>query len=602
MFNNIRYKNHSYCLSHLIKSAIMRSKYFNVCTGTIAAMLILMMGCQKKLDQIPRSQLSDGNFWNTTTDLSQACNYLYTFLNGLGGDDPSGFPTPLQDNYSDKTFGDRSVGFGDGSNVAPPTSNEWTNYYKLIRASNNILDKSVRVTGDAAVIKRYLGEAKFFRAMAYFELVKRFGNVPFLSYALTPDDPLLYDKQTPRAVVVDSIYADLDYAAANCPQPDALAADEYGRITRQAALAYKSRVGLFEGTWNKFRNNASANTHLGMAVAAAETVMTEGRHSLYKAQGANSYFYEFQYDGGADGNPVQQVPGKEVDYTYASNKENIIVKIYGQNASNLITSHNFGRQYLDQAHIAPTRVMMDTYLYKDGLPQGKSTFDLSDNQTSSLTEFENRDPRMAMSVYRSGEITPTIGGLIPYQAGINYRYKKYWIISDWTSNISFVNFNVLRYAEVLLNYAEAKFERDGNLSDNDINRTINELRNRATGNDPAILPLLTNAFISANGLDLQTEIRRERTVELAFEGFAYWDLLRWKTAETALPASILGRKYFAAENPSGTAPNLNPNGYVLLQSGTLRKFNPLRDYLWAIPTQEIALNDNLDQNDKWKDD
>jgi hypothetical protein len=97
---------------------------------------------------------------------------------------------------------------------------------------------------------------------------------------------------------------------------------------------------------------------------------------------------------------------------------------------------------------------------------------------------------------------------------------------------------------------------------------------------------------------METEIRRERTVELAFEGHAYWDLLRWKTAETLLPRAILGRRYFPAENPSGATPKLL-NGYVLLEDQSFRKFNPERDYLWGLPTKELALNKALDQNPNW---
>lgn len=562
------------------------------------AVLALAAGCTKKLDQQPGSQLSDSNFWKTTSDLAQASNYLYTFLNGLSTDDPSGFPTPQQDNYSDKTFGDRSVGFGDGSSVAPATWPEWTNYYKAIRAANNIIEKSAQVTGTPADISRYVGEARFFRAMSYFELVKRFGDVPFVNRTLTQSDELLYGNRTARQTVVDSIYADLDFAAANCPQPDGLAAAQYGRITRAAALSYKSRVALFEGTWDKFRGIANAAANLAIAKAAAYTVITEGRHSLYTAQGADSYFYEFQYDGGAAGNPIQAVVGAQKNYTYASNKENILVRLYGQNQNNNIASHSFGRTYLDQARIAPTRTMIDLYLYKDGLPMGKSDFDSTATQTSTQTELRNRDPRLQMSLYNSTMITPSIGGLIPYVPGSTYRFRKYWIVSDWTANVSFINFNILRYAEVLLNYAEASYEIDGAISDADLDLTVNALRNRATGNDVSKLPLLTNAFVTANGLDMRTELRRERSVELAFEGHAYWDLLRWKTAETVLPKAALGRKYFAAENPGGVTPNLL-DGYVLLEAAGFRTFNAGRDYLWALPTRELALNPDLEQNPNW---
>ena len=577
---------------------MIRTYYFKRILVFLTVAMFILAGCNKDLDLTPESQLADNNFWKTTSDLSQACNYLYTFLSGLNTDDPTGYPTPLQDNYSDKTFGSRSVGFGDGSSIAPATSNEWTNYYKAIRAANNIIQKSSGVTGDEATIKRYVGEARFFRGMAYFELVKRFGDVPYINRILTLNDTLLYSSRTARQTVIDSIYADLDFAAINCPQPNVLPTAEYGRITHTAALAFKSRVALFEGTWDKFRGLNTANSNLQAAIEASNTLMTEGRHNLYTSQGAESYFYEFQYDGGPNGNPIQSVTGPQVNYTYATNKENILVRLYGQNQSNNIASHSFGRTYLDQANIAPTRVIMDAYLYKDGLPQGKSAFDSSVNQTSSLTEYQNRDPRMAMSVYNRTLITPSVGGLIPYVAGISYRYRKYWIVSDWAANVSFINFNVLRYAEVLLNNIEAKFELNGTVSDADLNLTINLLRNRATGNDVSKLALLSNAFVTGNGLDMREEIRRERTIELSFEGHAYWDMLRWKTAETELPKGILGRKYFAAENPAGTSPNLL-NGYVLLEAAASRKFNPSRDYLWALPTQELALNGKLSQNQNW---
>ncbi len=564
----------------------------------IPVAMLWLAGCTKDLNQSPKTQLADDNFWHTTSDLSQACNYLYTFLGSIG-DDPSGNPTPYQDNYSAVAYGTGSGGVGDGSRIAPATASEWTNYYRLIRASNNILEKSASISGDAATIGKFLGEAKFFRAMAYFQLVKRFGDVPYINRTLTTDDSLLYSTRTPRQSVIDSIYADLEYAAANCPQPDVLATASYGRITRSAALAYKSRVALFEGTWDKFRGINTATRNLQLAADAANTVITEGKHSLYTANGADSYFYEFQYSGGAAGNPIQLGYGPQVNFNYNSNKENILVRLYGQNVNNNIASHSYERGSLEQGNIVPTRTIMDTYLYKDGLPQGKSAFDSSAQQTSSLTEFKNRDPRINMSVRSAGELYPQVGGLINYRAGIAYRIKKYFIVSDWNGQTSFVNFNIIRYAEVLLNYAEAKFELNGSISDGDLNLTINALRNRATGNNVTNLPLLTNAFVASNGLDMRTEIRRERTVELAFEGLNYWDLLRWKTAETVLPNAVLGRKYFAAENTGGTTPKLTPDGYVILEAASFRTFNPARDYLWPLPTKELALNGKLTQNPNW---
>jgi len=203
-----------------------------------------------------------------------------------------------------------------------------------------------------------------------------------------------------------------------------------------------------------------------------------------------------------------------------------------------------------------------------------------------------------MTVFAPGQIFPSNSGSYIWGGGTSYKVRKYFAIADWYNQTSFVNFNIIRYAEVLLNYAEAKFELNGSISYVDLNLTINALRNRATNNNATTLPLLTNAFATANGLDIRTEIRRERTVELALEGLYYWDLLRWKTAETELKKALLGPKYFSYFN----APNLllSPDGFIILEDASKRAFNPQRDYLWPLPTVEIALNsDNLVQNPNW---
>jgi len=562
-----------------------------------------LTACNKQLSQTPQTQLSDAAFWHTAADLNAACNYLYTFLPGLGTD-PTGTPTPYQDAYSNDAActvaGVASV--SDGSRSAPATSAEWSNFYTLIRAANNILQKSIGITGSQASINQFLGEARFFRAWGYFELVKRFGDVPYINRTLSLTDTLLYTGRTNRETVIDSIYSDLDFAAANCPQPDVLQSNsQYGRISATAALAFKSRVALFEGTWDKFHNAGDYSAHLQIAVTAASTVISGGKHSLYTGSGDSSYYYEFQYSGSLAGNPVQLLYGPQINYTYASNKENIIVRLYGQNLVNNIANHSYERTSLEQSALTGSKAMMDAYLFSDGLPEGVSTLDSSNMQTSTLTEFRNRDPRIGMTVWNKTMYFPGLGGINPYLQTVGYRLRKYFVVSDWSGQTSFVNYNVLRYAEVLLNYAEAEYELNGSISDDDLNLTINALRNRATNNNSSRLPLLTNAFVTSNGLNMETEIRRERRVELAYEGLYYWDLLRWKTAENDLPSALLGPKFFPADFPTGTNPNLDTNGFIIIESASKRMFNPARDYLWPLPTKEIALyNGKLVQNPMWQ--
>ncbi|MBL7696935.1 MAG: RagB/SusD family nutrient uptake outer membrane protein [Chitinophagaceae bacterium] len=527
---------------------------------------LALCGCTKKLDQVPQTELSDESFWKTTNDLKLATNYLYTFL-------PDIMIDKLDDAMSIDAFGTSPNSVSDGSWLKPSSSEMWTNSYIVIRACNNILEKSVNVTGEAEEINKYLGEAKFFRAFSYFELVKRYGDVPLVLKTLLLGDSALFTARAPRAEVINSIYADLDEAADALPSAGDQPESDYGRITSTAALAFKSRVALFEGTRQKFFDYGSYQTHLQIAIDASSAVMTAGDNSLfhYAAQPDSSYFYNFQYIGEGKSNP-----------------ENILVRIYGENETNDISGHSYSRDGL----ISPTRTIMDAYLYKDGLPIDKSPY--YQPQANTYTEFENRDPRMAMSVFNKYSFY-TYGLYVPtfQYAPTGYKSCKYFISRDWAANVSYIDNIIIRYAEVLLNNIEAKFELNSAVSDNELNETINLLRDRVN------MPHLTNAFVSTNGLDMRTEIRRERRIELAYEGMRYWDIVRWKTAEDELPDAVVGAKYFPDEQGPLDDPQLTPDGFVIVQKTSNRRFDANKDYLWPIPTKELGLNVNLIQNPGW---
>jgi len=177
-------------------------------------------------------------------------------------------------------------------------------------------------------------------------------------------------------------------------------------------------------------------------------------------------------------------------------------------------------------------------------------------------------------------------------AKTGFTFRKYWNIVDWNNQASFIDRNLIRYAEVLLIHAEAKFELDGSISDADLNLTINRLRKRGG------VAELTNAFAATNGLMMRDEIRRERRVELAQEGFRYWDLIRWKTAEIELPKPILGN-FFFKEFGTTVKVNLTADNFIVTQAASFRKFDPARDYLWPLPINEIALNPSMKQNPGW---
>lgn len=258
------------------------------------------------------------------------------------------------------------------------------------------------------------------------------------------------------------------------------------------------------------------------------------------------------------------------------------------------------------------------YLCTDGLPITQSPLFQGFNTTTS--EYQNRDPRMTMTMIIPGTLVAQTWYVNPVaswpfypQRNGNTGYTTYKYISEdayanainenWSSDC-----HILRYAEVLLIYAEATFERSGVISDADLNKSINLIRQRAN------MQVLTNAFIAANGLDMKKEIRRERTIELALEGFRNDDLRRWKTAETELPQDIKGIKIVGTpwanpiiiegvdRNPYGGVSwqsKTDANGFIIVESASGRTFDPNKHYLSPLPTKEILINPDLQQNPGW---
>jgi len=527
-------------------------------------MLGLLLGFTAcDIDRIPETQLADPSFWRSESDLKSATNYLYTFLPG---------PT-TEDTWSDDAFGVAANNISDGSRQAPATANaDYNDPYRIIRAANNIMEKALIVPAAPAVQNRYIAEARFFRAWAYVQLLQRYGNVPLIMKPLQNNSPELTAAPAPRAEVLEAIYQDLDYAAATLPTPTALASADYGRITNTAAMALKARIALFEGTRSKFHNYGEPVKHLTIARETAKAVMDSRQHDLFA-----NYFNLFQYAG----------EGRQ-------NRENILVKQFGINHTNNVVNHNFSRN-VETGALNGTKSLVDSYLMKDGLPITQSP--THQTPTASAEVYTGRDDRLAATFFKRGDpytsatTTYTIPPLQFQRTGFGTR--KYFERNDWVNSRSFIDRPIIRYAEILLIYAEATFELQGNISDADLELTINPLRQRVG------VAMLTNSFVTANNLDMREEIRRERRVELAMEGFRYWDLIRWKTAEIELPKPVLGMYYFRNEFPSTVAVQLDPEGYLLLQGAQFRRFDPSRDYLWPLPINEGALNPNLGQNLNW---
>lgn len=537
--------------------------------------VISFLSCNK-LDRFPETNLRDEEFWNTETDLMNAANRLYQQLQGN-----------WIDNRADDNVNQNANTISNGSRTIPNTSADWNNRYDEIFTANNILEKGVKAKVSDAIRNRYFGEARFFRAYAYLQLVQKYGDVPLVLHTLTVNSPELTMARTPRSQVMKAIYDDLDSAAAWLPTRASLPAAQWGRVTKSTAWGMKARAALYEGTREKFRGETGWQDHLTIAIDAAQKVMGQG-HTLF-----SNYGNLFTHAGEGP-----------------SNTEAIFIKIYGVNSSNVLLGHNNSRD-LENGRIAVTRNLLRQYLYTDGLPAFNTDntpsatksplFVPEANETSYNTIFQNRDPRLTFSVFQANE-TAYKGPWVPTTSlgsRTAFATKKGFNLEDWTINNAGTTDRILmRYAEILLIYAEAKFELNGSISDADLNLTINALRTRA-----GLTVKLTNAFVTANNLSMREEIRRERTVELALEGFRYDDLIRWKTAETVLPQELLGAKFIAADWP-GTNPNtlkLNVDKIVIAEPANTRSFLAQRDYLYPVPLNEISLSGgNVTQNPNWQ--
>lgn len=546
----------------------------NLSIAILAAGLLLT--CCNKLDLAPETQLRDEDYWNTENDLINACNRSYQLLQGN-----------WIDNRGDDNINQGSNSISNGSWTIPNTSDEWNNRYRDIFTVNNILENGLKAKVNDATKNRYFAEARFFRAYAYFQLVQKYGDVPLVLRTLDLNSEELTMPRTPRAGVMKTIYEDLDFAAAWLPARAALPAAQWGRVTKSTAWGLKARAALYEGTRQKFRGESGWENHLQNAIDAAQKVMGQG-HTLFA-----DYGKLFVHDGEGP-----------------ANREAIFVKLYGVSSTNVLLAHNFSRD-LENGRIAITRNLIRQYLYTDGLPAFNTDntpvatpsplFVPEDTEPAYNTIFENRDPRLTFTVFMAGE-TAYKGPWVPTTSlgsRSAFASKKGFNIEDWTNNTAATTDRMLmRYAEILLILAEAKYELNGSISDADLDLTVNALRTRA-----GMAVKLTNAFVTDNNLSMREEIRRERTVELALEGFRYDDLVRWKTAETVLPKDLLGAKFVAADWP-GTNPSslkLNSDNIVIADPAIARRFQANRDYLYPVPLNEISTSgNNVTQNPNWQ--
>jgi hypothetical protein len=422
-------------------------RYVSVLTILLA---IIAGGCKKQLDINSQDTITDATFWKNSNDFKLAANHLYNGLDRFG----------FEDTESDIAFNfPNSV--SNGSLQLSEVSAQWDTTYAYVRACNTLLQHGAGLAD--ADIKKYVAEAHFFRAWYYWKVMEIYGGVPLITAVLKTDDPNLYAPRSTQKQTADFILAELNTAAADLPMQSDLSSPDIGRITKGAALSLLARVALYEGTWEKFKGESDGNAYFTQAIAAAKTVMTSGVYGLYTGSGAQSYRYCF-LEAGDD------------------SRECILDRRYARN----ILGHDMPYQY-DGTGYNPTKKLADMYLDTLGLPI-TTTGSQFQGYATMTSEYQFRDPRMTMTMIIPGKKTVRVfHPVVPVanypdnpQRNPNTGYILYKYMSeDATANNSGqlgdnslfdYDRHLIRYAEVLLIYAEASFESSGQISDADLGR------------------------------------------------------------------------------------------------------------------------------------
>lgn len=539
-----------------------------------------------KLDLNPLSEASTGNFYSNQTELELAVNDLYRLV--FWGND-------------NELFGDNEWHRGQLTNaVIGGTMNAddaavqtyWLNCYKAIARANSFLankDKAAANT-PAAVMLRLEAEMRLIRANQYAKLVTHFGDVPLLTTTLTLEESYGITR-TGKDQVLDFIFKELDFAIANLPETYAQA--EVKRLTKGAALAVKARTALYVGKYDVARD-------------AAKAVMDLGAANVYSLNA--SYSQLFLKAGETSKELIVSIPRDQAQQVF--NGAGYVQDNISRNAG------GFGAQL-------PTRDIVDAYECTDGKPIDESP--LYDPKQP----FKNRDPRLTATVVEFNtqwlgyNYTPHPDSLTVYSSKQNksvsnkdsravaafasytgFLWKK-GIDQTWADRLAEDNDAIIiRYAEMLLTYAEAKVELGE--ADATVLDAINQVRARAYGVTAAqttLYPAVTTTDLT----ELRKVVRRERRVEFAKEGLRYMDLIRWHLAEKALTKPVIGLPDPANQNRSKWPfPGITPldddgiadySGFGSDVKALIeRKFDKNKQYLWPIPAVERRVNPNITQN------
>ena len=563
-----------------------------------------LYGCEDQLDRYPKDKLTPDKFFRNEQECQLYTNDFYTI-----------FPTTVYGESADVIAKNVLTSEVLGNRTVPATASTWK--WEKLRDINFFLEYSSNCK-DRDVRLQYEGLARFFRAYFYFEKVKYYGDVPWVDRPLASNEEELYKGRDSRDLVMSKVIEDLDFAIEHLSPTK-----ETYRVSEWTALALKSRVCLFEGTFRKYHGLDDADYYLAECVSAAGTFIEKSGYTIYKS-GSTPYLNLFS--------SINAI-SSEIILARAFNTA-IGLK---HDVNGYLTGTTLGRPGL-------LKNVANMYLMKDGTPftsqPGWETMQLPD-------ESKNRDGRFAQTVRTPGykridddkESAPNLAATMT-----GYQLVKFLLPAKYDAyQASTSDMPLFRTAEVYLNYAEAKAEL-GTLTQEDLDKTIKPLRERAgvanlslewaNANPDPYLASAETGYANVTGANkgVILEIRRERTVELLMENFRYWDIMRWKEGKRfekpfeGLYFPGVGSYVLNSDGTddvciwSGTKPDTKipvvyelgvdvklsegDHGYIRIHDdpNLVRTWNEERDYLYPIPTDDRVLTQGaISQNPGWDD-
>jgi len=531
----------------------------------------VVSGC-KKLNIAPTDRFTDLTFWKVNGNVYNALynNYGIMYNSNLYFSEEA-----LSDNAVSLSGDVAIISSGNGTPLTGKFGNDWSYYYSCIKSCNEFLDgikQNTTLPKDS--VSRLIAETRFIRAFEHFNLAKWYGDVPLINYNITQEQSKSVSR-TPKAEVINFVLSELQAIIPDLPSKDQLPVSQNGRITKGAALALEARVLLYQGNrmqdvvnvCEQLMNNQSANGSYSLNPSYSALFSDPNVNKTN-----NEVIFSLQYA------PPQRTWQDFWDFAPVS--------VGGRVNS-----------------MAPTQELVNDYI----MTNGKAITDAGSGYDEN-NPYVNRDPRLNATIVYNGykwdaeggvngksKIIYTKPGSDPSDNAANpngpdeyvggrqsssptgYYWRKYFDPTAQPSYVSGLNLHLIRYAEVLLDYAEAKNSL-GQMTPAVWDATIGALRKRAGFTDPAAINYPTSG-------DMTTIIRRERRVELALEGLRTDDIRRWKIAEVVMNGYAHGAKFSGDLNTD--------NGYIRAQK---RTFNPNRDYLWPIPAGELTKDRNLTQN------